>query len=377
MRHSSAAFFRNDILSHPINMAKKLGLPLVEVSGKPFEMGREAGRKCSVRAKAYRKAMADSIKHSTGADWDKAVARAKLYLPYAQDFYPEFIDELRGYGEGSKLPFEEVFCLACHELLSGRSFKGCTDIVVSGDVTEDGSVLAGHNEDWDSGCLGAVVLLHAKPKGKPEFVCTSYAGLLPSTGMNSAGISLTGNALNPNDTRVGIPKMFAVRKVFEAKRIGEAIEYALPEERASSYNNICTDRNGEIYSIEGSATDHERIYAKDGYLVHTNHYTADRMRPFEEYPYGISGSVARYNRAGRLVRRELGHVTLDSLKGMFRDHVNRPDSLCRHPDTRLHPLDRSETIFSVIYDLTRLEAHVCKGNPCSGGYETFSLKKGK
>jgi isopenicillin-N N-acyltransferase-like protein len=377
VRRRPAAFFRNDTLSHPINMAKKLGLPLVEVSGKPFDMGRQAGRKCSARARAYRKAMAEGIKHSTGADWDEAVSRAKLYLPYAQDFYPGFLEELKGYAEGSKIPFGEVFCLTCHELLSGRSFKGCTDIVVSGDVTEDGSVLAGHNEDWDAGCLGSVVLLHAKPKGKPEFVCTSYAGLVPSTGMNSAGISLTGNALNPNDTRVGIPKMFAVRKIFEARRIGEAIEYALPAERASSYNNICTDRNGEIYSIEGSATDHERIYALDGYLVHTNHYTAGRMTRFEEFPYGISGSVARYNRAHRLVRRELGHVTLDSLKAMFRDHVNRPDSLCRHPDTRLHRLDRSETIFSVIYDLGKLEAHVCKGNPCKGGYETFSLRNGR
>ena len=356
-------------------MAKKLGLPVVEVSGKPFDMGRQAGKKCSVRARVYRKAMAESIKYSTGADWDRAVSRAKLYLPYAQDFYPDFIEEIRGYAEGAKIPFDEVFSLCCHELLSSQSFKGCTDIVVSGDVTEDGSVLAGHNEDWDAGCLGSVVLLHAKPKGKPEFVCTSYAGLVPSTGMNSAGISLTGNALNPNDTRVGTPKLFAVRKVFEAKRIGEAIEYALPEDRASSYNNICTDRNGEIYSLEGSATDCARLYAQDGYLVHTNHYTAGKMSGFEEFPYGISGSVARYNRAMRLIRKQLGQVSLDSMKAIFRDHVNRPDSLCRHPDTRLHRLDRSETIFSVIFDLGRLEVHVCKGNPCKGDYGTFHLGK--
>jgi isopenicillin-N N-acyltransferase-like protein len=77
----------------------------------------------------------------------------------------------------------------------------------------------------------------------------------------------------------------------------------------------------------------------------------------------------------RLIRKQLGQVSLDSMKAIFRDHVNRPDSLCRHPDTRLHRLDRSETIFSVIFDLGRLEAHVCKGNPCKGGYETFHMGK--
>ena len=358
-------------------MAKKSTLPMVETSGKPFEMGRTVGRKCATKAAQYRKSMAASIQQYTGMNWQKAVDRAKDYLPYAEEYYPDYIEEIRGYSDGARLPFEDAFTLVCHELLSPSGFRGCTDIAVSNDVTEDGNVLAAHNEDFTPEQLGTVILLHAKPKGKPEFITTSYAGLLPSSGMNSAGICLTGNALDPNDVRVGIPKSFPVRKVMEARRIGNALEWALPAERASSYNNICSDSNGEIYSLEGSATDSAWIYAIDGYVVHTNHYIAEKMRryEFDTSSKALATSTVRYNRALRLIESQLGAVTVDSLKSILADHVNKPGSICRHADPGLNPLDISETIFSVIFDLTKREVHICKGNPCAGIYSKFSLGK--
>jgi len=355
-------------------MLKKSPLPVIEARGKPYDMGRMIGQRTASKAKIYRKGTADAIKFYTGFDWPKAVEKAKMYLPYAEEFNPDHVQELEGFAAGSKIPFDELFTLCCHELLSPGGFKGCTDIIANGDITEKGNVLAAHNEDWSGDQLSTVVLLHAKPKGKPEFLCTSYAGLIPSCGMNSSGISITGNALSPNDLRVGIPKIFPIRKVLEARRIGEAMEWAMPEGRASSYNNIVCDKNGEMYSLEGSATDCAPLYAIDGYMVHTNHYTADRMHKFESYPDSLTCSNFRYNRALRLLEDQLGAVTPQSLGSILRDHVNKPCSICRHPQPHIHPLDISETIFSVIFDVTNLEAHVLKGKPCSGDYVTRSIR---
>jgi len=355
-------------------MSRTVTLPVVSASGKPYEMGKAIGKKCAARAVRYRKSIADSILFYTGKAWPEAVARAKLYVPFAEEFYPDFIEELRGYAEGAKMPFEDVFTFCCHELLSTRGFKGCTDVVVNGDVSKEGKVLAAHNEDWSSDAAETVVLLHARPKGKPAFFATAYAGILPSCGMNAAGIGLTGNALSPNDMRLGVPRIFPVRKVMEARRIGEAMEHAMPPERASSYNNIVSDRSGEIFSLEGSATDFAPLYAVDGYLVHTNHYTSPKMERYESEPGSLSCSRFRYNRALRLIEDQLGQVTVESLKTLLRDHENRPGSICRHPDPGLHPLDVSETIFSVIYDLSSLEAHVLKGKPCAGEYARLRLK---
>ncbi len=355
-------------------MKKAVTLPVVEASGRPYDMGRAIGKKCAARAVKYRKSIADAIAHGTGRSWMDAVARAKLYVPFAEDFYSDYVEEIRGYAEGSGIPFEDAFAFCCHELLAPQGFKGCTDLVVNGDIARDGNVLAAHNEDWSSDAQDLVVLLHAKPKGKPEFFATAYAGILPSCGMNSSGVSLTGNALSPNDMRIGIPMIFPVRRVLEAKRIGDAIEWAMPPERASSFNNIVTDRNGEIYSLEGSATDCAYLYAVDGYMVHTNHYTSPKMERFESEPNSLSCSRFRYNRALRLLEDQLGDVTAESLKTILRDHVNRPGSICRHADPGVHPVDVSETIFSVIYDLTSLEAHVLKGKPCAGEYAQVRLK---
>jgi len=354
-------------------MSKKAALQVIEASGKPFELGRAIGKKCASKAVQYRKSIAASVEFYTGFKWKEAVERAELFLPFAEDFDSDHVEELKGFADGSKLPFGEIFALSCHELLSPTGFKGCTDVAVNGDVTSDGRVLAAHNEDWSPTAQETVVLLHAKPKGKPEFIAACYAGFLPSCGMNSAGISLTGNALSPNDSRIGIPKSFPVRKVLEAKRVGEALEYAMPDSRASSYNNIVSDKNGEIYSLEGSATDCAWIYAIDGYLVHTNHYVAEKMQRFEEDPSAIACSVFRYNRALRLVEDQLGSVTVESLHGLLSDHVNKPGSICRHPTPGVDPLDISETIFSVIFDLTNLEAHILKGKPCTGGFVKYSL----
>ncbi len=351
------------------------GLLIVEVSGKPYDLGKQAGSKCAKKARVYKDAISQTILHSTGMSWEKAVRRAKLYLPHAEGFYPDFIDEIKGYSDGASIPFEDTFVLCCHELLNPLGFRGCTDVATNGDVTKNGDVLIGHNEDWSENQLETVVLLHARPSKKPEFVATSYAGLVPSSGMNGSGISLTGNALNPNDTRVGIPKLFPVRKALEARRIGEAVEYAMPSNRASSYNNICSDKNGEIYSLEGSATDYACMYAIDGYLVHANHYLTEKMSRFEQYPNSLSCSLVRYHRALRLIEAQLGEVTVDSIISIFRDHVGKPGSVCRHADPKEHPLDVSETIFSVIYDLTNLRAHVCRGKPCTGSYGSFDLNR--
>jgi hypothetical protein len=117
-------------------MGKVRTLSVVEGSGKPFAMGKMIGKKCRTKALAYRKGLADSIKHSTGVEWPLAVRRAKDYLPYAEEFYPDFVEEIRGYAEGAKLPFEETFALCCHELLTPLGFKGCTDIAVNDDVTQ-------------------------------------------------------------------------------------------------------------------------------------------------------------------------------------------------------------------------------------------------
>ena len=313
-----------------------------------------------------------------GITWDQATGNASDYLPYAQEYDPVYIEFMKGYAKGSGLTFEDLFTLVCR---GERGF--CTDVAVNGDATSDGSVYSAHTEDWTSGDQKHVVLIRGKPDKGPSFIVMSLAGLEMITGLTSAGISFSGNSLYQNDMRTGVPKMCIARRLLSAGKIGDALKAAAPANRASSYNNNICHSSGEMYCVEGSATDFALLYPHEGYLVHTNHYLDPRMIKFETIfsdPAGKSleegsGSVVRYHRALGIVRRNLGSVTIQTLKEILSDHVNSTSSICCHENPASPKNERYKTIYAVISDLTRLEMHVCLGNPCKGKWKVFSIRQ--
>ena len=358
------------------SLGQKNGFRIVEVSGSHYDMGFKLGKRCKDLAKSMIEDVRIRVK-ATGLTWDRAVSNARKHLSFAENFDPDYVEWIRGYAEGSVFKFEDLFVYFCQGADKGL----CTDIAVNNDVTSDGSVLSAHTEDWYPLDEKHVVLIRGKPKGEPAFLAVTLGGLQIDCGLNSAGISVTQNLLVQSDVRIGVPKEFVARRILASKTIGDAMCAALPEGRGSSYNNNLCDSSGEIYSLEGSATDFCALYAHEGYLVHTNHYLSPKMAKYEATFQKTSGnspgagvdSIIRYNRALRLLKRELGKVTVASLIGIHSDHVNYPNSICRHIDKSVPPLEQCKTIFSIIIDVTHLKASICHGNPCAGKYKEYKL----
>jgi len=351
-------------------------LRVVEVSGTSESMGAKLGDTCKDLAQVLMAALRARLK-LVDMDLSRGRALASKFLPYAEEYDPEYVEFLRAYAESSGIVFEDMFVHFC---LDEKGF--CTDMAVNGDVTSDGSVLSAHTEDWATDYAGNVVLIRARPKTGPRFLAMSLCGAEIDCGMNDEGISFTGNSLYQDDMRVGVPKMFNARRILASRSMGEAFSAAFPEKRASSYNHNICHKSGEIFSIEASATDFHIIAGTEGWLVHTNHYLSDAMKKHETVftsPSGRSPGTApstllRYHRARRLLRASLGDVSIGTLKSIMEDHFNHPRSICCHVDENAKPDDRYATIFSIVFDLTRLEAHVCPTNPCTGSYGTYSLR---
>ena len=343
----------------------------VSASGSHYNIGVSIGKQCRDQAARAQKRFKAAIDRTPGMTLDKAKAEARLSLPLSREFYPEFVEEMEGYADGTGVDFDLVYAALCDRPVGGG--KGCTDIAVNAQWTKDDVVFAAHNEDVEPYNYADVCIARITPKDEPGYIGVCYGGLYPTVGMNSAGISLTGNALVPNDTRTGIPKMFPVRKVLKARGIYDALTWSMPPGRGHSFNNIVCDTNGEIYSMEGSATTFDALYGHEGYLVHTNHYLSPRMWPFEEDMHTRMSSIIRYNRACKLFKRHLGQVDLPAFKEVFSDHVGHPESICRHPDPRLGEEEQTATIFSAVFDLTRKAMWVCAGSPCEGGYRKYEL----
>ena len=82
----------------------------------------------------------------------------------------------------------------------------------------------------------------------------------------------------------------------------------------------------------------------------------------------------RAARARELIDRD--PIDANALMGIFRDHANRPESICRHHDDQ--PPDapdalRLETLASVIMDLTERALYIANGPPCATDYQKHTF----
>ncbi|MFA5897247.1 MAG: hypothetical protein WC985_10170, partial [Thermoplasmata archaeon] len=109
------------------------------------------------------------------------------------------------------------------------------------------------------------------------------------------------------------------------------------------------------------------------WLVHSNHYLSPKMLKFERNPQEKFCSILRYNRAAKLLKAALGRVTPDTIMEIQRDHLSRPDSICRHENPADKEADRVKTLFGSIVNLTTGEVYISGSTPCETEYRTYRL----
>jgi isopenicillin-N N-acyltransferase-like protein len=359
-------FFLSVLFVQPM-LSANTKVPVIHVKGTHYEVGYQIGTHMKDQLNELIRQSKEYVEKNMDVSWEDIRAQSQIFLEFSKKHMPEYVEEIRGAADAAGIDLVDLFSDMCEEIFSKDYIKGCSDLIASGDVTADGSVLAAHNNDTSPELEKYAVVVHYEVEGEPEILAVGYGGLGISFGYNSAGISLTGNELSMNDMKMGVPRMLIVRKILAAKTIGEAIDAAIFQPRASNYNQVIADANGEIYSIESSATDYEAIYAKEGYLVHTNHYVAPRMWKYELDRQDITTSMFRYNRANRLMKNNKGRISADLLKSFLQDHANRPGSICRHGEG-------VKTTLSVIIDLTAKKMLLVRGNPCESPYFEYTFR---
>jgi len=341
-------------------------IPVIHVKGSHYDVGYQIGTQMKAQLRELVQHSKDYVLKESHHTWEDIRIQTRLLLEYSKKYVPEYVEEIKGAADATGIDLVDLFSELCEEIYAKNYLGGCSDLIASDDVTADGCVYAAHNNDTSPGLQKHAVVIHYQVEGEPEILAVGYGGLGISIGFNSAGISLTGNELSMNDMKLGVPRMLLCRKILAARTIAEAIDASILQPRASNYNMVLTDANGEIYSIEGSATDYEALYATEGYLVHTNHYVSPRMLKYELDRQELTSSMVRYNRANRLMKKNLGQITFDMLKGFLQDHVSQPRSICRHGES-------VKTTFSVIINLSTKTMFLARGNPCQSTYYEYTF----
>ncbi len=168
--------------------------PLVEVQGTHREMGGQIGEACREQVQhsiENAHLLIDQSYSTLELNWEGATVQSKKYLPFAEERYPQYVDEMRGIAEGANVSFEDVMVLNVMEAVTTDALHltRCTSMAVNEERTADGHVLAAHNEDWVPEDENDVYVISAKPRDDPPFLAMTYGGLLPNVGFNAYGIA--------------------------------------------------------------------------------------------------------------------------------------------------------------------------------------------
>jgi isopenicillin-N N-acyltransferase like protein len=340
-------------------------LPFIEARGTHREVGLQIGEQCRERIQSMFAGLRDEL--PPGVTWEAMLEQSRVYFGHSQKVYLQYIEELEGIAEGAQVPFEEVFLLMCEELWEDYAWRGCTDMAARGKATADGTTLIAHTNDLLPKTEAMLVLLKVQAGDEPEYLGVSVGGIAISAGYNAARISLTGNQLDSNDVRPGVPRLLVVRAILGSRTLSEAMTHCLLTTRASSYNNVLADGSGEVYSMEGSATDLEAIYIKDDVMAHANHYVAPSMRHLERDRGVIANSIIRHNRAEYLLRQNYGKLTPELFRMLLADHAGYPTSICKHGL-------ETHTVFSIIVQVETLKSWIGRGHACETEYVEYQLE---
>jgi Acyl-coenzyme A:6-aminopenicillanic acid acyl-transferase len=348
-------------------------IPRLTVAGSHHEVGRQIG---AARASAVRAAVAFDAELPPGRTRDEQLALSSRYRVATLSATPWLVDEIDGAAEGAGVDTLALFAASIEEIWTVRPSQAtggvvvdgrCSDLVAGPPATVDGHLWVAHTNDLSPASMDEVVAIEWLVPEEPA-VFTLGIGPWVSVGWNSAGLSLTGNELSPNDEVIGVPRLLMVREQLTARSLDEAVAMALRPDRASSYNTVLATPDGRVANVEGSATDAEVEGLRgSGTFAHTNHYACPRMLRYEADPGHAERSAVRLARARTLLdAAEPGTIDGAWLRAASSDHATEP-SICRHPDADA----RVATAFWSIADVTAGEIVYGLGNPCRPGEERF------
>lgn len=294
-------------------------------------------------------------------DWfQKGNELSKKQTPKAYEF-------LEGIAEGADVPVDNLFCDWYEELLYAKQKdknklkdEGCTDIVIK----NKDNVMIGHTNDISPKYNSRLFKIEIKDEPTIFVVLTSG---VPSVGINSNGIIFSGDQVDANDTRPGIPRQMLYFESLFTKSLKDAERLLLHPERASSFNNILADEEGNIINLEASATKEKRLKHEDGIFAHTNHfiYLKDKEgRTGESYTGSVKRLKNAFDRADDANEDLI--VSVEEMKEILSSHEE--GGLCRHSKDKENG---TVTAFSIIFFPKERKFLYGDGNPCETNYKEY------
>lgn len=328
-----------------MSLPRELSFPLVELHGSPFERGRQHGAAVPERvARSVALYRTQLERRGVGAERLKALAMAMA--PAITRYDPDYFEEMKGIAAGAQVALEDIIVINCRtEMMFGHAElkptsdepdDGCTGLIVLPEASANGRLLHAHNWDWREECVDTGIVVRMARDNGPDLLMFTEAGSLAWLGMNSAGVSLTGNFLTSNldyKRPADVPLVLVRRKMLEADNICNAMKVLWASTRFCSNNLMLAQAEGEAVDLECAPDEIFWITPQNGVLVHANHWMCPVART-KLQDKGLAAnpdSIYRQRRTEAALARAAGRIDWDIIKAALADELPKPDGVLRSP----------------------------------------------
>lgn len=327
-------------------MTTALDCPLIEVSGSPFERGRQYGDQAVERIKRGIGHYTEQL-HGNGLDQADLDTMISKFAASIESFGIHYIEEMSGIAEGANVGLSDVLLLnARTEILKmarrrqkgERDFidpDGCTGLLVLPQSSASGQLIHAQNWDWKAECAETAVVLKIRRDDGPDILTFTEAGGLARTGFNSAGISISGNYLETDrDYRsLGVPLSIIRRNALEQQQLALAMRTIYATPKSASNNLILGHVDGIGLDFECAPDETFLVHPQGGLIVHANHFQSPvaLSKLLDKGVVNMPDSLYRDTRVRGLLEPRNGKLTADDVKTALWDDFQSPWSVCRPP----------------------------------------------
>lgn len=366
-------------------MTNNSPFPIISVEGDAHERGYQYGSQGKMLIEESLSVYHKVFEHFSTLDWHGCLQKGKNFIPFIEEYDPEIMEEIIAIAEGSGRTIEEIVALnARTELVFEQWFiaqgakvkglEGCTTLAATPEATLSKHMFMAQNWDLYPATQNINVILKIKQKGKPNIVQVVEAGIVAKMGFNSAGIGLCTSGSHSDKWGFGVPFQVILREILNARSMRDAISAILRAERASSAFYLIGCRDGEVINIEAAPNDYNYIFPDNGTIAHSNHFLIGNPNIKDFRPSCDPSTLFRQYRAKKILNKERGNITVDSIKETLTDHFDKPYSVCKHVDKLVAEEYQSQTNLSLIMNLTKKTMDIAKGPPCEHKYVSLNFE---
>ncbi|KAI3393292.1 hypothetical protein diail_4474 [Diaporthe ilicicola] len=353
--------------------------------------------------------------------WAGVTREAEKYVAPLEASCPRYLDEMRGIAEGAGVTFLDVLALNVRTEITfglytsgdddaaaaaaingatngvngvngvngkpaaaaaaaaagdGKDFPsdGCTSLAFT---SPSGTSYLAQNWDWQPAQATNLIIARISQPGLPAIAMVTEAGIIGKIGLNSAGVGCCLNAIRARGVDAArLPVHVALRAVLESASAASAVDTVVRRLGgvAGSGHVLVADGTGSSGCARGLEFAGGRpgagVVGPDGRgrVVHTNHLLLEH--PGVDEPGWLPDSGDRLARMRALTDGgvlEGEGVGIARVVELFKDEDGFPFSI-----NRLKVADgESQTLFTIVMDLSRKEALVKVGRPTEDGEEIW------